>query len=130
MILTVTSKDIPEILEQHDKFIWIFYNKNTADYLQLRPSWFPGGAVNEISEIYPSVVILESTVDFELDYLETLGFDRKTMIWSKNHYRSFIITVEDGQVTRHSIGECFCAETFVDFVVKMYPELFEPPSVG
>lgn len=130
MFIKATAKDIPYLADEYKKFIWILFNKDHSERLQIHPSWQKKGKTHEISELYPDIVFVESIVDDELDYLEELGFDRKRMIWSKNHYRSFMITIKDNEVVEHSIGRCFCLDTVIEMLVPIYPELFEPPSIG
>lgn len=128
MILRITSDDFPHILDTHPKAIWVLHPENGGPNLQLLPSWKKsGGPINEINELYPDIVIFESIVDEELEFLDALGFDHN-MIWSKNHHRGFMINLDEYAVKRHSIGMCYCTKTFVDLVVDLFPELFEPPS--
>lgn len=128
MILRITSDDFPHILDTYPKAIWVLHAKNSDLSLKISPSWKKsGGTINEINELYPDIVIFESIVDEELEFLDDLGFDHN-MIWSKNHHRAFMINLDEYAVKRHSIGMCHCTETFVDFVVDLFPELFEPPS--
>lgn len=130
MILRITSDDFPHILDTYPKAIWFLHPKNGGANLQLSPSWtIENNTINQINELYPDIVIFESIVDEELEFLDALGFDHD-MVWSKNHYRGFIINLDEYSVKRHSIGMCFCTETFVELAVDLFPELFEPPSEG
>lgn len=128
MIIRITSDDFPHILDQYPKAIWFLHPKNPEVNLQLSPSWLrENNSINEINQLYPDLVIFESNVDEELEFLDALGFDHD-MIWSKHHYRGFIISLEDYAVKRHSIGMCYCNNTFIELAVDLFPELFEPPS--
>ena len=129
MIVKVTSEDFPHILDKHPKAVWILHPKDGMESLTLYPTWMRKGPISEMSELYPDVCIFESIVDEELEFLYELGFT-EDMIWSKNHNRGFIINLVDYSVVRHSIGMCYCQDTFVQFVVDLFPELFEPSSEG
>lgn len=129
MLVKITSDDFPNILDKHPKAVWILHPKNGSLSLQLSPTWKKDGAISELSDLYPDVCIFESIVDEELEFLYELGFT-KEMIAYKDQYRGFIINLADYSVVRHSIGMCYCPETFVEFVVDLFPELFEPPSEG
>lgn len=130
MILRITSDDFPHILDTYPKAIWVLHPKNSDSSLALLPSWRKsGGTINELNELYPDIVIFESIVDEELEFLDELGFDYN-MIWSKNHHRGFMINLDEYVVKKHSIGMCYCTATFVELAVDLFPELFEPPSEG
>ena len=130
MILRITSDDFPHILDTYPKAIWVLHPKNSDSSLAILPSWIKsGGTINELNELYPDIVIFESIVDEELEFLDELGFDHN-MIWSKNHHRGFIINLDEYAVKKHSIGMCYCTATFVELAVDLFPELFEPPSEG
>jgi len=129
MFIKVTSENILSVLEKHPKALWMLHPQNIGNNYHVIPSWQYASKLSELEELYPDVVFLESVVDEELEYLEELGFT-KEMIWSKNHYRGFIISLKDFEVVDHSIGRCHCQETLVEMVIDLFPELFEPPGVG
>ena len=129
MFIRVTSENILDVLEKHPKALWILHPQKIGNAFHIVPSWQVDSKLTQFEELYPDVVFLESIVNEELEYLEELGFT-KEMMWSIHHYRAFIISLKDFEVVDHSIGRCHCEETLVEMVVDLYPELFEPPSVG
>lgn len=129
MFIRVRAEDIPAILEEHPKIIWLLHDETFFPSRHIGPSWHGNTFLNEFESLYPSIPFLESIVTEELDSLYELGFT-KEMIWSKTYYRDFMISIEDSAVKDHTIGRCHCKETLVELAVDLFPELFEPPSVG
>ena len=129
MFIRVTSENILSVLEKHPKALWLLHPEKIHDFFHIVPSWQANSKLSQLEELYPDVVFLESVVTEELDYLAELGFTNE-MIWSKHHFRAFMVSLKDFEVVDHSIGRCHCEETLIEMVVDLYPELFEPPSVS
>lgn len=131
MIVRVTKSDFPKILETYDRFIWIFHLPHARPPLQIYPTWDGNTTLTTLQEMYPQITIFESIVDEELDLLEEIGIT-KDIIWDPRNgeYRSFFITVKNNNVIEDSIGRCYCLDTIIEMLLVIYPDLFEPSSIG
>lgn len=141
MLVRYTGGSHTDLFKEHDRFILLVFVDLQLDFnpgwnLSLSPSFSTTPEQSnhhvEIMKNFPDVVYVETMHSESYDMINNFGFDydNEIMDLHNGHYKPMIVGVKKGRVVSHSIGRCYCAETYVDIIHSLYPELFEPTSVS
>jgi|TARA_R110000772_G_scaffold1668_6_gene5701 hypothetical protein len=132
--------DFKNLLNDNNKFILLVYYEGQileshSTFLSILPSWELNDNRNqnvEIMNTFTGVTYVETYHNESYDLVSHFGISYED-IWdsgNNGHYIPLIIGVKNGWITKTSVGMCYCAETYIDILNSVYPELFIPPSVS
>ena len=141
MFLRYEGGDFTSLLRENNKFILMLYfdgqqidDEKTVSYLTILPSshtFYPRTDFNVITDTFSGVTFVETYHSEAYDLVYHLGFNHD-YLWDEENkiFRPLIIAVKDGYTLASSYGQCYCTETFMDVLIQLHPELFEPPGVS
>lgn len=140
MVLRFTGGDFTDLLNEQDRFILlVYYDGQQIDHqkghrLALLPTEHPLYERSDnkvIMETFSGVTFIETYHSEAYDLVNNFGISYDDL-WDEtnNVFRPLIIAVKKGWIVTSSFGECYCAETYMDVIHSIYPELFVPTSVS
>jgi len=130
---------VKQYIEDKKSFVWITYIDNPFPEMEIKPTFIdwsdplrPINKLNVIIDTYPNFTLLETFVNDDLDFMDENYDLPRSYLWDdvNKFYRPFMLFYKNGEMVKHSVGECYCLETLLKNTSMLIPELFEPTSVG